>query len=176
MDFTVERHVQLYAVNSQGHGGGERLFAGDRTLRLGFAHRHFDLMLRFDADGFQELADAHIEDFFVHGAPPVLWETAPLILAVCRNARRRGVDAQTLTRAAVGKSVKMRKHLQTAQAGSSDWQPAETAVIPTALHAALLTIIEFENSITKMSDHTQLSTRNTTFWLRSSRPTRYCRR
>jgi len=107
MDFTVERHVQLYAVNSQGHGGGERLFAGDRTLRLGFAHRHLDLMLRFDADGFQEFADAHIEDFFVHGAPPVLWETAPLILAVCRNARRRGVDAQTLTRATVGKSVKL---------------------------------------------------------------------
>src|SRR5258707_896754 len=66
-DFAVELDVDLQARELQPYVHRETLVASDRPVRDRLRDRALDLALRADADHLQELADAQVESFFVHG-------------------------------------------------------------------------------------------------------------
>src|SRR3954466_6843645 len=70
LDFAAQRNIERDRADGELHARRKRLVAFQLAFSNRFLHRMFDLVLRADADGFQELADAHIEGFFVHAGSP----------------------------------------------------------------------------------------------------------
>src|SRR6476469_8960916 len=72
LDLAVEAHLQAERRNLQGRIDREALGSGDAPLLDRLVDRLLDLALRADADRLQELAQADVEDFLVHGGAPVM--------------------------------------------------------------------------------------------------------
>src|SRR3990172_5738757 len=70
-DFAVERDAEPDLVDGELHARGEALVILELAVGDGFGDGALDLGLRPDTDGFEELADAHVESLFVHGFSPL---------------------------------------------------------------------------------------------------------
>src|SRR5205814_255977 len=75
----VELHLQLQAGDLQGHLRRQRLAATERLGGEALGHRLLDLALRVDAHRLEELADAEVEGFLIHGVSVCGTTLAPIM-------------------------------------------------------------------------------------------------